>query len=195
MVKVTVTDILDLVKEIDSEDPIDWGMLSVDENMATEIIATGLLEQYNTTWADMDPDDRTVIMLATITKLVHYNMLLNANYQNMVNNALIREGKEADFKSKENWFTHVNDSFNGSIVAKKSDLTCEYLKFACNNAVTEKYYVNGVEATETDVQTIKQFRQKSSKAVNQGLDKDVVARTIKIEGIKSIKCGEKLIFG
>jgi hypothetical protein len=77
MVKVTVTDILDLVKEIDSEDPIDWGMLNVDENMATEMIATGLLEQYNTTWADMDPDDRTVIMLATITKLVVENFTLN----------------------------------------------------------------------------------------------------------------------
>jgi hypothetical protein len=77
MVKVTVTDILDLVKEIDSEDPIDWGMLNVDENMATEIIATGLLEQYNTTWADIDPDERTVIMLATITKLVVENFTLN----------------------------------------------------------------------------------------------------------------------
>jgi hypothetical protein len=77
MVKVTVTDILDLVKEIDSEDPIDWGMLAVDENMATEMIATGLLEQYNTTWADMDPDERTTIMLATITKLVVENFTLN----------------------------------------------------------------------------------------------------------------------
>jgi hypothetical protein len=77
MVKVTVSDILDLVKDIDSEDPIDWGMLAVDENMATEMIATGLLEQYNTTWADMDPDERTVIMLATITKLVVENFTLN----------------------------------------------------------------------------------------------------------------------
>lgn len=77
MVKVTVSDILDLVKEIDSEDPIDWGMLNVDENMATEIIATGLIEQYNTTWADMDPDERTTIMLATITKLVVENFTLN----------------------------------------------------------------------------------------------------------------------
>ena len=42
---------------------------------------------------------------ATITKLVNYNMLLNANYQNMVNNARVREGKEADFQAKENWFT------------------------------------------------------------------------------------------
>jgi hypothetical protein len=77
MVKVTVTDILDLVDEIESEDPIDWAMLSVDENMATEMIATGLLEQYNTTWADMSPNERTVIMLATITKLVVENFTLN----------------------------------------------------------------------------------------------------------------------
>ena len=77
MVKVTVNDVLDLVKDIDSEDPIDWAMLAVDENMATEMIATGLLEQYNTTWADMDPDERTVIMLATITKLVVENFTLN----------------------------------------------------------------------------------------------------------------------
>jgi hypothetical protein len=77
MVKVTVTDILDLVKEIESEDPIDWGMLAVDENMATEMIATGLLEQYNTTWADMEADERTTIMLATITKLVVENFTLN----------------------------------------------------------------------------------------------------------------------
>lgn len=77
MVKVTVSDILDLVKEIDSEDPIDWGMLSIDETVASELIATNLLEQYNTTWADMDPDERTVIMLATITKLVVENFTLN----------------------------------------------------------------------------------------------------------------------
>jgi len=77
MVKVTVTDILDLVDEIESEDPIDWAMLSVDENTATEMIATSLLEQYNTTWANMSPDERTVIMLATITKLVVENFTLN----------------------------------------------------------------------------------------------------------------------
>jgi hypothetical protein len=77
MVKVTVSDILDLVKEIDSEDPIDWGMLSIDETVASELIATNLLEQYNTIWADMDPNERTVIMLATITKLVVENFTLN----------------------------------------------------------------------------------------------------------------------
>jgi hypothetical protein len=132
---------------------------------------------------------------AVITKLVDYNMLLNANYQGMVIRQRIREGKDANFVSKGNWFTPVNDGFNGSIVAKKSDLTCEYLKFACNSAKTEKYFVDGIEATESEVAIIKQFKQKSSGSPNQGLDKEIVPRVIKIEGIKSIKCGEKLIFG
>lgn len=132
---------------------------------------------------------------AVVTKLVNYNMLLNANYQNMVNNARVREGKEADFQAKENWFTPVNDGFNGSIVAKKSDLSCEYLKFACNNAKTLTYFVDGVEATAEQIEIIKQFRPSTSKAVNQGLENDIIIRTIKVEGIEKIKCGEEVIFG
>lgn len=131
---------------------------------------------------------------ATITKQVVYNMLLNANYQNMVNNALKREGKEANFEAKENWFKKVNDGFNGSIVAKKSDETCLYLFFACNNSETQKYFVDGHEATQSEIETIKQFKQKSAKAVNQGLDNDIVVRTIKMEGIEEIKCGNTIIF-
>jgi hypothetical protein len=130
----------------------------------------------------------------TITKQVVYNMLLNANYQNMVNNARKREGKETDFVSQENWFKKVNDGFNGSIVAKKSDETCLYLFFACNQAETQKYFVNGIEATQTEIDVIKQFKQKSAKAVNQGLENDIVVRTIKMEGIEQIKCGETIIF-
>ena len=49
---------------------------------------------------------------AIITKLVDYNMLLNANYQNQVNNALIREGKDANFvaKEKDRKSTRLNSS-------------------------------------------------------------------------------------
>ena len=131
---------------------------------------------------------------AVITKLVDYHMNLNRNYQNEVNNALIREGKEANFEAKQNWFTPVADGFNGSIVAKKSDLTCEYLKFSCNGAETLKWFVNGVEATNEELEIIKAFKQKSSEPKNQGLDKKVIIRTIKMDGIQTIKRGEELVF-
>lgn len=75
--RIQVKDIVDLVNEIDSEDPIDWGMLNIDETQATELIANGLLDQYNTTWAQMSDHDRSIIMLATITKLVVENFTLN----------------------------------------------------------------------------------------------------------------------
>lgn len=75
--ELQVKDIIDLVKEIDSEDPIDWGMLNIDETQATELVANNLLEQYNTTWAGMPDNERNVIMLATITKLVVENFTLN----------------------------------------------------------------------------------------------------------------------
>ena len=131
---------------------------------------------------------------AKVTKLVNYNMLLNANYTNMVNNRREKEGKEADFEAKENWFAKVNDGFNGSIVRNKKDHTALYLFFACNNAKTEKYFVNGVEATPEQVETIKQFKPATPKATNQGLENDVVVRTVKLNGIKEITCGAKVMF-
>lgn len=75
--ELQVKDIIELVEEIDSEDPIDWGMLNIDETQATELVANNLLEQYNTTWASMPEDERNIIMLATITKLVVENFTLN----------------------------------------------------------------------------------------------------------------------
>jgi hypothetical protein len=131
---------------------------------------------------------------AKVTKIVEYNMLLNANYQNMVNNRREKEGKEADFEAKENWFKKVNDGFNGSIVANKKDETALYLFFACNNAKTHKYLVNGIEATPDEIAIIKQFKPEVKKAENQGLEEDVVVRTVKLSGIKQIKCGAEISF-
>ena len=131
---------------------------------------------------------------AKVTKLVSYNMLLNANYTNMVNNRLKKEGKEADFQAKENWFEKVNDGFNGSIVCNRKDKTALYLFFACNHAKTEKYFVDGKEATAEQIETIKQFKPATPKATNQGLDNDVIVRTVKLEGIKEITCGAKVMF-
>jgi len=131
---------------------------------------------------------------AKVTKLVTYNMLLNANYTNMVNNRLKKEGKEANFQAKENWFEKVNDGFNGSIVRNKKDNTAVYLLFACNNAKVEKYFIDGKEATAEQIETIKQFKPATPKATNQGLENDVVVRTVKLEGIRQIKCGAEIKF-
>jgi len=77
MARITVESLVSVVNDIESEDPIDWGMLAVDENSAIELLANSILDQYNTTWNTMPADDKDLIMLATITKLVAENFTLN----------------------------------------------------------------------------------------------------------------------
>lgn len=66
--------IVDLAKQVETEDPIDWAMLSIDEDTAYRLITTNTLEhvlpKYN------DPNFREV-MIATIVKLVVENFVLN----------------------------------------------------------------------------------------------------------------------
>jgi hypothetical protein len=68
-----VQQLVQLAQEIESEDPIDWGMLSVNENDAYEMIATSVLENYLKT----DADSRDIMMLSTIVKLTVENFVLN----------------------------------------------------------------------------------------------------------------------
>ena len=77
MTAISVDTLVSLVNEIDSEDPIDWAMLAVDENSAIILLANSILDQYNTVWNKMDKDQKDLIMLATITKLVAENFTLN----------------------------------------------------------------------------------------------------------------------
>jgi len=68
-----VQQLVELAQEIESEDPIDWGMLSVSEHDAYGMIATSVLENYLNT----DANSRDIMMLATVVKLTVENFVLN----------------------------------------------------------------------------------------------------------------------
>tara|TARA_B110000503_G_C7054591_1_gene373856 strand:+ start:368 stop:883 length:516 start_codon:yes stop_codon:yes gene_type:complete len=130
----------------------------------------------------------------TITKDVVYNVMLNANYGKMVNKRLEAEGKDANFVPKQNWHEKMYDGINGSIVGKRSDMECQYLMVIVDKATTEAYYVNGRLATNEEVTIIKNFKPKSSGSEGQGLEKEVIVRTIALDNINLIKCGATVLF-
>ena len=68
-----VEQIIELAKEIEHEDPIDWGMLNIDEDEAFKLIAPGVLTNYLL----LDKDSRDIMMLSTIVKLTVENFALN----------------------------------------------------------------------------------------------------------------------
>jgi hypothetical protein len=129
---------------------------------------------------------------ANVTKLVNYKFLLNAVYQNAVNNQRVREDKEADFKAKSNWHEKVYDSKNGAIVRNKNKHENTYLSGIVESAEVLQYFVNGKEATTEEIEIIKNFKRVSS-AKNQGVEDEIIFRTIKIEGIKEVRANKNVI--
>lgn len=75
--KVSVEEIIDLVNHIESQDPIDWGMLAIDENIATEMLVNQLVDRYNTEWITLEDQDKVKIFLASMSKLIIENFVLN----------------------------------------------------------------------------------------------------------------------
>jgi hypothetical protein len=69
-----VNHIADLAKEVEAEDPIDWGMLPIDEDEVYRLMALHVVE---TMAPKYDQPEFRDVMLATVVKLVVENFVLN----------------------------------------------------------------------------------------------------------------------
>lgn len=65
--------IVELAKECEAADPIDWGLLSITEEQAYQMMASSVLEQFD----HLDKEERLTVMYATVTKLLVENFVLN----------------------------------------------------------------------------------------------------------------------
>ena len=66
--------IVKLAQEVETEDPIDWGMLEVSEDEAYHLMTLNVLELFKDKY---DTPNFREIMFATIVKLVVENFVLN----------------------------------------------------------------------------------------------------------------------
>lgn len=71
---LTLNEIVALAKEVESEDPIDWSYLNIDEDTAYKLIGLNVFEMYKD-WKESGQSED--IMLVTITKLIVENFALN----------------------------------------------------------------------------------------------------------------------
>ncbi len=124
-----------------------------------------------------------------VRKITRYFGKLNTIYANSVNRQLEREGKEANFEAQANWHEKKYDQINGCVVRKqnKDGLNTEYVGFIVDRAETLGYSINGVEATTEETAIIKGFRKPTTTPQNQGTDKPIIYRTIKLQNVKLIK--------
>lgn len=69
-----IQQLVDLAEQIETADPIDWGMLAINERDAYTLMATSILENY----LSAEPSSRDMILLATTIKLTVENFVLSS---------------------------------------------------------------------------------------------------------------------
>lgn len=74
--KYTQEEVIDLAKNVELEDSIDWDNVNVDRDRVYQVVGSQVYEFYNE-WDSDQEHDKEVIMLAAITKLVVENFVLN----------------------------------------------------------------------------------------------------------------------
>lgn len=77
-ITVTVEELVELAREVEIEDPIDWAQLSIDEEQAYRLMALNLIEIFE----NVDDRDRDNILMSMIIKLVVENFVLNLKLLN-----------------------------------------------------------------------------------------------------------------
>ena len=75
---LTLNEMIQLAKEVEAEDPIDWSYLNIDEDTAYKLIGLNVFEMYHDWKSSSQSED---IMLVTITKLIVENFALNLKLQ------------------------------------------------------------------------------------------------------------------
>ena len=80
--QTTIHQLASLAKEGAVKDPIDWAELSVEEDQAFLMMASQVFEQME----GCPEDQRAVVAMATMTKLLVENFVLNLRLEGKVKN-------------------------------------------------------------------------------------------------------------
>lgn len=78
--KIDVSALAALAREVETEDGIDWRNLKIDEAGAYNLIALGVAAQYEEEWSKLPQNDKEISMLAVITKLLVENFVINLKH-------------------------------------------------------------------------------------------------------------------
>lgn len=107
-----------------------------------------------------------------------YKLVTGFEYEDNVNKRREKEGKEPDFKSKENWF----DVVSKGLVVHKSDPTKFYFRYQYqpdSTTETTSYF----EGNPIDKQLYQSFLSEKSNYENQDLDNPLRFQVVSIDNI------------
>lgn len=126
----------------------------------------------------------------TVVKVTKAVVQIGRDYEDAVNNQLIKEGKEPDFVASAPSGRH---HISKLLTAKNDDEKQLYLNiFYFNNdkARIRVKYIDTITGKEIDKALLAPFMPKASEAEQGGVDKKIIIRPYKLESIKWLSCAE-----
>ena len=134
-------------------------------------------------------EGRSFVPVNEVTKRSSITYDFGGDYENRVNEALVADGSNGTFKA--GGLTWGEWEVFGKVIknGEKLYIRC-YVNRDKQNVVT--YYVDGVEATDEQKSTIKEFtpeKTESAKQTNEGLsaDKQVIPNVVDFDKLESIE--------
>ena len=147
-----------------------------------------IMNKYHRTEKNPDNSKKLNPLFGLVTKRQVNNVIVNADYENMVNNQRAREGNETDFEANErSWGKSVEGKcfiINGSTIYVQAKLNSK-------KPQSVEYFHNqtGRKVEYSEMQPY--LAEKKSNAEHQGVDVEVKIRTFKLANIKEIKINKE----
>jgi len=73
MQKINVKQLAELAQAVEVSDPIEWGMMTIREQDAYQMMASHVIEMLN----EVPESSRELVMMSTLTKLLVENFVIN----------------------------------------------------------------------------------------------------------------------
>ena len=117
------------------------------------------------------------------------HVVLGASYENCVNNQLKREGMDQlTFSSQELPYGKWVDGMENICIEHNGAFQLRYMdNMNANKSEYVYHYANGEHLTEEEIALLPGFLPVKSEAKNQGTEKEITPRNIKVSGIVSLK--------
>jgi hypothetical protein len=122
-------------------------------------------------------------LFSGLFKLGAVNCMIDFDFEKAVNRQLVREHKKADFKAKPIW-NGKGKHLNRRII-EHVETGAKYLQYKHQKSLRSIHFDSALNFIPTAL--LKPFFYKSSKPTNQGTQKVILPRTLKIENIRRIK--------
>jgi hypothetical protein len=149
-------------------------------------------------YTEVEPDlPKSSEFYGRVKKKQNHNVQLNFNYSNAVNNQLMMEGSEPTFAAQApKWGTRIPGTPLISHVKKGSDITSFYLMTRVLRSSPADYFLDGVfvDSIPMLAAIMGDMPARYSNAKHQGIEKEVIIRTFKLDSIRAITMdGETLV--